>query len=196
MISAVRIVLLAVALTLGAAMSAGAAKAPTYIFIGYSFGPIPGVNTAELQAKLKHKAGDRITSADIAADSAVILKELKARHVPGRLFTSLAERHGHVWVIMDVLDPNHPGAHLGKPAGHLKSQNFEGASRISAGDLAAATGLKQGEQLWPEKIRAARDAIMAAYAKSAPGKAITLKARVQTQADGDITLTWIIGEPK
>jgi hypothetical protein len=187
--------LLAAALTVGVAMAATAAKAPTYIFSGYSFGPIPGVNTAELEAKLTHKAGDRITSADVSADHAIIAKELEARHIPGRLYTSLAEKHGHVWVIMDVLDPAHPNAHLGKPAGRLKSQNFEGASQIPAGDLAAATGLKQGDRLWPEKIKAARDAIVAAYAKSVPGKAISLKARLQTASDGEVTLTWIIGEP-
>ncbi len=196
MISTARMGLLAVALTVGAPMAASAAKAPTYILNGYSFGPIPGVNTALLETKLTHKAGDRITSADVAADSAIIAKELAARHVHGRLFTSLAEKHGHVWVIMDVLDPGHPNTHLGKPAGHLKSQSFEGASHISAGDLAAATGLKQGDQLWPEKIRAAEKAIVAAYAKSAPGKAITLKARMQTKANGEVTLTWIVGEPK
>ena len=194
--SIARMGLLAATLTALAAMAAGAANAPSYIFSGYSFGPIPGVNTAELEAKLTHKAGDRITSADVAADGAILAKELEARHIHGRLFTSTAEKHGHVWIIMDVQDPDHPNAHLGKPAGHLKSQNFEGASRISAGDLAAATGLKQGDQLWPEKIRAAREAIVAAYAKSVPGKAITLKARMQTQADGDVTLTWIIGEPQ
>ena len=188
--------LLAATLAVGAAMAAGAAKAPTYILSGYSFGPIPGVNTVELEAKLKHKEGERITSADIAADRAIIAKELEARHIKGRLFTSLAEKRGRVWVIFDLLDPDRPTAHLGKPAGHLKSQNFEGASRISAGDLAAATGLKQGDQLWPEKINAARQAIVALYAKSMPGKAISLKARMQTAADGEVTLTWIIAEPQ
>ena len=194
--SIARMGLLAATLTALAAMAAGAANAPSYIFSGYSFGPIPGVNTAELEAKLTHKAGDRITPADVDADRAVIAKELEARHIPGRLYTSLAEKHGHVWIIMDVLDPAHPNAHLGKPAGRLKSQNFEGASSIPAGDLAAATGLKPGDRLWPEKIEAGREAIVAAYAKAMPGKAISLKARKQTGADGEVTLTWIIGEPR
>lgn len=196
MLSMARIGLLAAMLTVGAAMAASAAKAPAYILNGYSFGGMPGVNTAELTAKLGHKEGDRVTRADIAADEAVLARELRARHIDGRLFTSLAEKHGRVWVIFDLQKPDPRSASAEKWAGRLKSQSFQGASRISAAALAAATGLKPGDPLSPEKINAARQAVVALYARSMPGKAPSLKGRAQTAADGQVTLTWIIGEPK
>jgi hypothetical protein len=175
--------------------TASAAKAPVYILNGYSFGKMPGVNTAELEAKLKEKAGARITQADIAADEAIIAKELRARHVPGRLFTSLAEKHGRVWIIFDLIDTNRPTGAFGKPR-NLDMQKFEGATRISAGALAAATGLKQGEPLSQEKLGSARKAIAAAYAKAMPGRVVTIKGKMQIKPDGKVTLTWIIGEPQ
>jgi hypothetical protein len=188
--------LLAVALTVGAAMAAGAAKAPTYIFIGYSFGPIPGVNTAELEAKLTHKAGDRITPADVHADQLIVADELRARHLEGRLFASIAEKHGRVWIIFDLIKPPKLMGNFGDSPHHLESQSFEGESRLSASALAAATGLRPGDPLSPEKMLAARQAIAAAYAKAMPGKLSSLKARMQIAPDGGVTLTWIVGEPQ
>jgi hypothetical protein len=143
---------------LAATLTAGAAKAPTYILNGYSFGRMPGVNTAELAAKLKDKEGARVTRADIAVDQAILVKELQARHIKGQLFTTLAEKHGRIWIIFDVLDSNGPAAKTGKPLLLLASQSFEGASRISTSALAAATGLKHGDLLSAEKINAARQA--------------------------------------
>lgn len=194
--STARIGLLAATLTVGTAMAACATHPPSYILNGYSFGGMPGVNTAELTAKLTHKEDDRVTRADIAADQAILARELRARHIEGRLFASLAERHGRVWIIFDLQKPDRRSANAEKWAGRLKSQSFQGASRISADALAAATGLKPGDPLSPEKINAARQAIVALYARSMPGKALSLKGKAQTAADGEVTLTWIIGEPK
>jgi outer membrane protein assembly factor BamA len=173
--SAARMGLLAAALTGGAAMAAGVASAPSYTLNGYSFGGMPGVNTLELEAKLKQKEGARITRADVAADQAILVKELQARHIKGQLFASIAERHGRVWVIFDLQEPDRPTARFEKLARRLESQNFAGASRISASALAAATGLKQGDPLSPEKINAARQAIVAAYAKTMSGNVVSIK---------------------
>jgi hypothetical protein len=178
-----------------AAVTADAANGPTYILNGYSFGRMPGVNTAELEAKLKDKPGARITQSDVAADKAIVARELKARHLTGQLFATIAEKKGRVWIIFDLLD-------LGPPPGHawtsryLESQVFEGESGISVDALAAATGLKPGEQLSVEKINAARRAILAVYTKSMPGKKLTLKGRMQTKPDGGTSLIWIIGQPQ
>jgi outer membrane protein assembly factor BamA len=191
-----RTALLAALLTAGAAVAANADNMPTYILNGYSFGGIPGVNTEELVAKFKHKPGARITRADVAADEVILGNELRARGIEGNLFATLAEKHGRVWVIFDLQDPNRPAAHPGKPGRHLEVQEFEGASRISASALAAATGLKTGDLLSPEKVNAAREAILALYGKRMPGQMPSLKGKLQIRPDGKARLTWIIGEPK
>jgi len=196
MTSIARIGLLAAALTLGAVTAASAGQTRVYILNGYTFGGMPGVNTGELAAKLKDQEGARVTQADIAVDSAIVAKELQAQHIPGRLFTSLAEKHGRVWVIFDLQDPVRMTPSFWTSARRLKTQNFEGASRISASALAAATGLKPGDTLSREKINVARQAILALYAKSVPGKAPSLKGKMQGTAAGDVNLTWIVGEPK
>jgi outer membrane protein assembly factor BamA len=173
------------------ALASHAAHAPTYILNGYSLSGIPGVKAAELEAKLKHKPGDRITDADVNADQAILAKELKARHIGGELYATVAEKHGRVWIIFDLLNtPQATGPRT------LEAQNFEGASHISAGALAAATGLKKGDPLSPQKINAARRAILALYAKSAPGKPLTLKGKMQVKPGGKVTLTWVINEPR
>jgi outer membrane protein assembly factor BamA len=174
----------------GIAAPASAPKIRTYILNGYSFTGVHGVNAAEMEAKLKHHEGARITRADAAADGALLAKELKARHIPGQLFTTLAENNGRVWVIFDLLNTDDDSS-----VGNLKSQDFNGVSHVSAISLAAATGLKKGDKLTRQKLIAARRAIVLAYAKSMPGKKISLKAKLQRKL-GEVTLTWIIGEPK
>jgi outer membrane protein assembly factor BamA len=184
---------LAVALAIAAGPTAIAAKEKVYTLGGYTFGGFAGVNTDELTAKLKDHAGARVTQADISADEAMLVAELRARHVRGRLLTTLAEKHGTIWLIFD-LQGRGTGAALyyGEP---LKSQTFEGATHIPASDLAAATGLKPGDTLTFEKVRAAHDALAALYARSAPGATPSIRSRAKVSADGQITLTWLIGEP-
>ena len=174
------------------ATASGAKGAPSYILNGYSLSGIPGLSAAELEAKLKPKPGARITDADVNADRAIIQKELAARHIQGVVVATVAEKHGRVWIIFDQLDM--PGA-LSQTRS-LEVQNFEGASRISTAALSAATGLKIGDELTPQKVNAARQAILAMYAKAAPGKPLALKARMQVKPGGKVNLTWLIHEPK
>lgn len=184
---------LAVAAILSALATTSAARPWVYVLNGYSFGGMPGVNTAELEAKLPLKEGARVRQADVDAAQAIVAKELEARRIKGQLFTSLAEKKGRVWIIFDLQDPDHPTGHLGKTK-FLKTQTFEGASAVSAGDLAAATGLKPGDPLWPEKLRAAEQAIVALYAKARPGPAPMVKAKMSTGPDSRTDLTWVIQE--
>jgi outer membrane protein assembly factor BamA len=98
-------------------------------------------------------------------------------------------------VIFDLQDPDHPNAHLGPSAGHLRSQTFEGAPGLAADDLAAATGLKQGDTVSREKIDAAHRALVALLAKSTPGKAVSIRVKARMSDDNAVTLTWIVGAP-
>jgi len=157
---------------------------------GYDLSRAHGLNAAEVEAKLKDKPGARITEANIHADTMIVAKELEAHHIPGQLFTSLAEKNGHVWLIFDVLNTD-----ATRPLGQLQSQNFVGASRVPASVLAAATGLKTGDQLSRENLMSARHAILAMYAKSMPRTRLGLKLRLQSK-QGKTTLTWLIDEPR
>ncbi|MEO8926746.1 MAG: POTRA domain-containing protein [Caulobacteraceae bacterium] len=185
---------MAATLIVGAVTAASAAHVRSYILNGYSFGGFPGVNTDELAAKLKDQEGARVTQADISVDEAILTKELQARHIEGRLFTSIAEKHGRIWIIFDLQNPGGQMARFWKAGHHLKAENFEGASRVSTSDLAAATGLKEGDLLSREKIDAARQAILALYAKSMPGKVVSVRGRMQSNGQGELTLTWMITE--
>jgi hypothetical protein len=188
----IRIGLMAAIFAAGAVMAANAASTPSYILNGYSFGPMPGVNTADIEAKLPYKPGARIKVADVAAEEAIVERELRARHVQGRLFASTAVKRGRVWIIFDLVQ---------EPRRVLESQTFVGASHLSPQVLAKATGLTPGASLSITKLNAARRSILAVYGKVMPGKPITLKLRMQTrlslkpQSVPETRLTWIIGEP-
>jgi hypothetical protein len=82
-----------------------------------------------------------------------------------------------------------------RPARFLEAQHFEGARRLALTTLAAASGLTKGDSLSPERVNAARMAIMAAYATLAPGQTPAIKCKMQTTVEGRVTLTWIIAEP-
>jgi hypothetical protein len=179
-------------LTFGAAWSAHAAKEKVYTLGGYTFGGFAGVNTDELAAKLKDQAGARVTRADIAIDESMFEAQLRERHIKGRLLTSLAEKHGTIWLIFDLQRPALGSAlYAGEP---LNAQTFEGATRIPASELAAATGLKPGDTLTFSTIKAAHDAIVALYARSAPGKPPLVRSRAKIAGDGRVSLVWLISE--
>ena len=186
---------LALAAMLGTISAVAApVRAPrSYILNGYSFGGLADVDTHALEAKLKHHRGARITEADIKVDAAILARELKAQHIEGHLFTTMAEKKGHIWIIFDVL--NRPGQAFFRIRRHLEAQHFEGPSRISERELLKATGLRQGETLSPEKVADARQGIMAAYAKALPRKKVTVRVRMQGRLDGSAVLTWVIQEP-
>ena len=103
-------------LTIGAALASDAPKEKVYTLNGYTFGGFTGVNTDELAAKLKDQAGARITQADISVDEAMLTSELRARHIRGQLFTTIAEKHGSIWLIFD-LQHHEPSVRLAA-AGH------------------------------------------------------------------------------
>lgn len=175
----------------GAVAVVNARPTPTYILKGYSFGPMPGVKTAEIEAKLPRKPGARITDADVVAEEAIVERELKARHVQGRLFASTAEKNGRVWIIFDLVR---------EPVRVLESQVFVGASHMSQEALVTATGLKPGDTLSPDRLNAARRGIFALYGKAEFARAISIRLRMQTSipikglGDEKTKLTWFVGE--
>ncbi|MEJ0047226.1 MAG: hypothetical protein WDN04_14755 [Rhodospirillales bacterium] len=168
--------------------AAPTATEPTYILNGFRLSGVKGVNTDEMIARLKHKAGMRITEADMVADTEILGSELKARHIEGQLLTTMAEKNGRVWVLLDLQPP--------RPPAQLASQSFEGNTKIPSATLEAATGLKSGDELPADRLHAAEQAITRAYATAAPGTDVKIRGVMRRRADGTAVLTWTVTEHK
>jgi outer membrane protein assembly factor BamA len=184
------------AAVLAASCVAQVAAAPvprTYILNGYSLRGVQGVDEDALVATLKHKEGDHITRADITADTDTISKALKERHIEGRLFATIAEKDGRAWVLFDFQYPQLP-----QESAHrwLGAQIFDGNVEISSATLEAATGLKPGDDLPVERVSAARQAILEAYKKAAPGKDVHVGGKIRVTPGGKVELTWRITEAR
>jgi outer membrane protein assembly factor BamA len=172
--------------------AAVAEAAPSYILNGYRLSGVNGVDQDALVATLTHKEGDRITDADIAADTKMLGDALKALHIEGQLFATTAEKNGRVWILFDFQYPptaEHERRWLG-------SQIFDGNVKISSAALEAATGLKPGEDLPVERINAAREAILQAYKKAEPHADVHVGGKLRITPDGKVELTWHVTEPK
>lgn len=199
---AVLVAICAVGIAAAAARPGGglAAAAPAgdavYVLKGYRFsGKLGPANTTGMVAKLKHQPGGRVTKADIIADAAIFAGELKARHMGGRYFVFTTENHGQIWVTFGLLDMRYPAA-TAWASRRLESQHFEGLSNIPTSALSAATRLKPGDTLSPENIDAARRAIMALFANSPNGTALTVKIKIQVRPNNEAALTWIIADKR
>jgi outer membrane protein assembly factor BamA len=174
------------------AEAAPAPAAPSYILNGYRLSGVNGVDEDALVATLQHKEGDRITDADIAADTKMLGDALKARHIEGQLFATTAEKNGRVWVLFDFQYPQKAE----NERRWLGSQIFDGNVKISSAALAAATGLKPGEDLPVERINAAREAILQAYRKAEPDADVHVGGKMRITPEGKVELTWHVTEPK
>jgi len=173
-----------------------AAAPQNYILNGYRLSGVKGIDQDALVAKLPHHAGERITEADIKADTATISAALKAQHIEGQLFATMAEKNGRVWVLFDFQYPQ-PGQF--SPVHQrrwLGSQIFDGNVKISSATLEAATGLKPGEYLPVERLNAARQAILLAYKKAAPGADVHVAGKMRITPQGKVELIWHVTEPK
>jgi outer membrane protein assembly factor BamA len=174
------------------AQVAPAPASPSYILNGYRLSGVNGVDQDALVAKLPHHPGDRITQADIKADTDTLNTALKAQHIEGELFATMAEKNGRVWVLFDFQyhqTPIHQRRWLG-------SQIFDGNVKISSAALAAATGLKPGDDLPVERVNAARLAIIEAYKKAVPDADVHVGGKMRITPEGKVELTWRVTEPK
>lgn len=189
-----RLGLLAVLLSVSSVVSAPT-RAPEYVLDGYRFEGIAPKVSAGLVAGFKHHAGARVREEDIKADVDILAKELHAQHITGRLFTGMAEGNGHLVVFFQLVDTNPAGAKFWT-SHHLVSQEFEGLTGVPAGILARISGLKTGDLLSPEKVEAARRALLAEAKKLDGHNRLTLKVRIQSKPPDKAALTWIFGESK
>ncbi len=164
------------------------APAPSYILRGFRLSGAPGVDQDALVDSLAQKPGDRITRAEIDADTKQLGAALEARKIVGRLFATLAVNDGRAWVLFDFQPAEK------KPPRFFASQNFDGNSKIPDATLAAATALKPGELVNADRLNAAVRAITAAYAKAAPEVNIHVGGKIRTTKTGQVTVMWHITE--
>ncbi len=162
--------------------------APSYILRGFRLSGAPEVDQDALVDGLPQKPGDRITRAEIDADTKQLGTALQARKIVGRLFATLAVRDGRAWVLFDFQPAEK------RPPRYFASQNFEGNTKIPDATLAAATALRPGEEVNADRLNAAEQAITAAYAKAAPNVKIRLGGKIRTTKTGQVTVMWHIIE--
>jgi len=175
------------------------AAEPIYHLLGFALHGTKRVDTDALIAALPQHEGDPITGAQIKEDAARIRAALSARHVHGDMTTALLEQEGpghHVWVIWDVhlvdVLSNIP---LRSPR-HFAGQTFSGNIRLSAAQLAAATGLRPGDKLPDGRISDARTGIEQSYDAALPGQQVEVKGKVTLKKDDTVMIDWRITEPK
>jgi len=191
--------LLAAALVASCPALAQVAPAPAphaYILNGYRLSGAKGVDEDAMIAKLPHHAGERITEADIKADTATLGATLKAQHIDGQLFATMAVKNGRVWVLFDLQNLQVQQSSPVAQRRWLGSQIFDGNSKISSAALQSATGLKPGDDLPVERLNAARQAIIEAYRKAAPGADVHVGGKMHITPEGKVEVTWHITEPK
>jgi outer membrane protein assembly factor BamA len=157
---------------------------------GYRLSGVKGIDEDALVAKLPHHAGERITEADIKADTATLSAALKAQHIDGQLFATMATKKGTVWVLFDFQYPQPQQRRW------LGSQIFDGNAKISSAALEAATGLRPGDDLPVERLNAARQAIIQAYQKAEPGADVHVGGKLRITPEGKVQVIWHITEPK
>jgi outer membrane protein assembly factor BamA len=171
-----------------AAPPAGDKPLASYILRGFRLSGAPQVDQDALVNGLGQKPGDRITSADIDADTKQLGAALEARHVVGQLFATLAVTGDRAWVLFDFQPAEK------KPPRYFASQNFDGNVKISSAALAAAIALRPGDLVNADRLNAAERSITAAYAKSAPGVKIRISGKIRTTKTGQVTVMWHIAE--
>ena len=163
----------------------------SFILRGFRLSGAKGVDQDALVDSLKQKPGDRMTDADIDADTAILGAALKAHHLEGKLFATLAARpDGRAWVLWDFQPAPPPVVR------HFIGQTFTGNTKLSDAALAAAIGLKPGDELPIERLKAAQQAIIDAYAKAVPGTTLQFKVKVRSTATGQVMVNWTIIESK
>ncbi len=151
-----------------------------------------------LLGAIQEQKGSRVTTADIVADQGRITDALKKANVVGGIKTSMKQKpNKHIEVMFDITDNGAQAPEVVKIAPKLHKQIFDGNKSIDSDTLAAATGLKPGDDLSNAKIQAAEAAIAQAYKDAKlQGIGINLSGDTATYGNGQADVTWHIVETK
>jgi outer membrane protein assembly factor BamA len=177
------------------AAAPGAQAASTYKLDKIEINGVKSVPLDQLLAGLKDHPGDKVATSDLLADQDALTKELEAAHVVGGVKTSLRNKNnGHIDLIFDVDDQGVQAPKVVTVAPKLGQQIFVGNNSVPSDDLAAATGLKPGDELSDAKIQAAEADILAEYKKVNKASAQISGSVKQNGQVADVT--WTIVESK
>lgn len=178
------------------AAAPGAQAATTYKLDKIEINGVKSVPQDQLLAGLKDHPGAIVATSDLMADQDALTKELEAAHVVGGVKTSLRNKNnGHIDLIFDVDDQGVQAPKVVTVAPKLGQQIFVGNTTIPADDLAAATGLKPGDELSDAKIQAAEADILAEYKKHSKTVGAQISGSVKQNGD-KADVTWTIVENK
>ena len=153
------------------------------------------VPVENLEAALQEKPGDMVTTDQIVADREAISAVLGKANVGGSIKTRITTlSNSHIQVVFQIEDQGVSAPVVNHVLPKLDHQIFVGNKKLDADTLAAASGLKPGDQLSNDKITAAQAAISAAYKR----------AKVNASIGGDpvqlpnglVQITWTIKETK
>ena len=123
-------------------------------------------------------------------------KALEAKNVVGSVKVSMANKHnGHIDSIFDVTDNGIQTATVTTVAPKLNDQVFSGNNVLTANELTTATGLKPGDELSNDKIKAAQEAIVAAYKASKKPVNVTVSGAIN-QKGSTVEVVWTVVETK
>ena len=180
-------------------VAAQAQDEPVYRLLGFALHGTKRVDTAALVASLPQHAGDLITRAQIKEDADRIRAALKAHHVHGDMTTALLEEEGkghHVWVVWDVHLVDALSYVPARGVRHFAGQTFTGNVKLSAEQLAAATGLHPGDKMPDGRLSDARTGIEQSYDAALHDAPVEVKGKVTLKKDDSVVIDWRIAEPK
>jgi outer membrane protein assembly factor BamA len=179
-----------------ATLAAGPALAQTSTLDKIQINGLNSASPDEMRAALNEKPGTKVTTGDLVADVSVLEKALEAKHVVGSVKVSMANKHnGHIDSIFDVTDNGIQTATITTVAPKLNDQVFSGNNVLTASDLATASGLKPGDELSNDKIKAAQEALVAAYKASKKPVNVTISGAIN-QKGATVELVWTVVETK
>jgi len=154
------------------------------------------VPTDQLMAVVKEHPGSKSTTADLIADRDAIMKVLGAANVVGSIIVKVLPQGSKSEIIFAIDDQGVQAPVVTNVAPKLDAEIFDGNVVLSTDTLAAASGLKPGDDLSNEKIAAAEQAIKAAYDASKQPVSALITNENKPVAGGKYDVIWHITETK
>jgi len=154
------------------------------------------VPTAQLLAVVQEHPGSKVTVNDIIADRDAISKVLETAHVVGSVKPSIKTQGAKSEVVFTVDDQGVQAPVVTKVAPKLDQEIFVGNASIPSDTLAAASGIKPGDELSNEKIAAAQQAIFNTYKTAKLPVSVSISGENKAVPGGKYDVIWHITETK
>jgi len=154
------------------------------------------VTTDKLLAVVQEHPGSKVTVNDIIADRDAISKVLEDAHVLGTVTPSVKTQGPKSEVVFTIDDQGVHAPVVTHVAPKLDAEIFDGNVSIPTDTLAAASGLKPGDDLSNEKIMAAEQAIFATYKAAKLPVSVAISGENKPVANGKVDVLWHIVETK